>query len=273
MTTTQTEPRTVPYEVAADTYVVPWHLQAPPVGYFCMNSLVIRGVEPVIVDTGSPANRQQWLDTVFSLVEPEDVRWIFLSHDDRDHSGNLLPVLEACPNATLLTTWFSIGRMAEEWMTPLQRCRFLNEGDRVDVGDRTLVATRPPLFDNPTTRGLFDDRTGVYWAVDTFASPVPEPMEGVDDLSEDDFAEGQLLGARLVAPWHEWLDEGKFCAQVDRLESMPINVVASCHAPAIRSDRMPRACEVLRSLPSAAPWQPFTQADLEQWMAAAVPAG
>jgi glyoxylase-like metal-dependent hydrolase (beta-lactamase superfamily II) len=24
---------------------------------------------------------------VFSLVDPEDVRWIFLSHDDGDHIG------------------------------------------------------------------------------------------------------------------------------------------------------------------------------------------
>ena len=55
MTTTQTEPTSLPYEVAADTFVVPWHLHAPPVGYFCMNSLVVRGAEPVIVDTGSPA--------------------------------------------------------------------------------------------------------------------------------------------------------------------------------------------------------------------------
>src|SRR5438552_1226219 len=83
-----------------------------------------------------------------------DVRWIFLSHDDRDHAGNLLPVLAACPNATLLTNWFSIGRMAEEWMTPLDRCRFLNDGERLDIGDRTLSAIRPPLFDNPTTRGV-----------------------------------------------------------------------------------------------------------------------
>jgi flavorubredoxin len=26
---------------------------------------------------------------VFSLVDPKDVQWIFLSHDDVDHSGNL----------------------------------------------------------------------------------------------------------------------------------------------------------------------------------------
>jgi flavorubredoxin len=204
MLSIDTEATTKPYRVAEDTYIVPWQLLAPPVGYFCMNSLVIRGTEPTIVDTGAPANRSQWFETVFSLVEPDDVRWIFLSHDDRDHSGNLLPLLEACPNATLLTNWFSVGRMAEEWTTPLPRCRFLNEGNRIDIGDRNLFALRPPVFDNPTTRGIFDERTGVFWSVDAFASPVPTPVEWADQLSEDDYVQGQLLGARILAPWHAW---------------------------------------------------------------------
>jgi flavorubredoxin len=45
-------------------------------------------------------------------------RRLAISHDDRDHSGNLMAALEACPNATLLTTWYAVGRMADEWDTP-----------------------------------------------------------------------------------------------------------------------------------------------------------
>jgi flavorubredoxin len=77
--------------------------------------------QPIVVDTGSPANREQWLATVFNLVEPEDVRWVSLSHDDDDHAGNLFAALEACPNATLLTTWYSVGRMVQEPANRSQR--------------------------------------------------------------------------------------------------------------------------------------------------------
>jgi flavorubredoxin len=273
MTSAEVDLTMSPYRVADETFVVPWILEAPPVGLFCMNSLVIRGREPMIVDTGSPANRDEWLKNVWSLVDPQDVRWIFLSHDDRDHAGNLLPVLAACPNATLLTNWFSIGRMAEEWMTPLDRCRFLNDGERLEVGDRTVTAVRPPVFDNPTTRGLFDDRTGVYWSVDTFALPLSEPVEDADDVPDDDFTEGQLMGSRLVAAWHDWLDERKFNGYVDKVRSMPIEVVASCHSPAIRGARIDRAFELLRRLPGMEPWQPFAHQDLEQWLADMAPEG
>jgi len=47
--------------------------------------MVIRGKEPVLVETGSAVHRAEYFDAAFSIVEPKDVRWIFLSNDDRDH--------------------------------------------------------------------------------------------------------------------------------------------------------------------------------------------
>ena len=66
-----------------------------------LNSMVIRGKEPVVVDTGFAHSRDEFLADVFSVVEPEDIRWVFISHDDVDHTGNLNALMEAAPNATL----------------------------------------------------------------------------------------------------------------------------------------------------------------------------
>ena len=58
----------------------------------------------------------------------------------------------------------------------------MNDGESWRAGDRTLTAILPPLFDSPVTRGLYDDRTGVYWAADAFATPLPGPMNDVSEL-------------------------------------------------------------------------------------------
>ena len=164
MTFTPIAPTTYvpPTKVALDTYVI--HQVQPALGqplFVFINSMVILGDEPVIVDTGTPANRAQWLEDVFALVEPADVRWIFLSHDDVDHAGNLDEVLTSCPNARLVCNWAMVERHTNCFDFPLDRCHWVMDGETFDAGDRTLVALRPPVFDSPTTRGLFDPVTGV----------------------------------------------------------------------------------------------------------------
>ena len=98
-----------PSRIAADTWVI--HQVQPALGqplFVYLNSMVILGAEPMIVDTGTPANREQWLKDVFSIVDPNDVRWVYLSHDDVDHTGNLDQVMTECPNAQLVCNWAMI---------------------------------------------------------------------------------------------------------------------------------------------------------------------
>jgi glyoxylase-like metal-dependent hydrolase (beta-lactamase superfamily II) len=59
-------------------------------------------------------HRDSWFAQVESLVDLEDVRWIFVSHDDSDHVGNLHELLDRCPNATLVANFFMHERMAVE---------------------------------------------------------------------------------------------------------------------------------------------------------------
>src|SRR3954465_1724302 len=237
MTFTPIAPTTYvpPTEVAPDTFVI--HQVQPALGqplFVYLNSMVIRGREPGIVATGTPANREQWLKDAFTIVDPEDVRWVFLSHDDVDHSGNLEQVLDACPNAKLVCNWAMVERHTNCFNFPLERCHWIMDGESLDVGDRTLHAVRPPVYDSPTTRGLFDPTTGVYWAVDTFATPLPDYTMGVGDLDPDFWNEGLWLFALgAVSPWLMMLDLQKWGRYVDGVQGLDIKAIAACHSPVI----------------------------------------
>jgi flavorubredoxin len=261
---------TKPYEVADDTWVIPQLVFAPPIGYVYFNSALIRGSEPVVVDTGAPVHREDFLETLKTLVDPEDVRWIFLSHDDRDHAGNLMPLLEACPNATLLTTWFTVARMVEEWPISLRRCRFLDEDQSFEAGGRMLATIRPPFFDSPVTRALFDSSTGFFWSVDSFATSVPHAAQDVGELDRSDWEEGVRIVNCVNHPWHQWLDETKWGRHVDQVESLGINVIAGCHTPSITGATVAEAFRLIRKVPAATCWQVPDQAVLEAWCAAGV---
>src|SRR5215475_5921065 len=105
--------RAEPEQLAPDTWLI--HSVQEALGqplFVYLNSMVIRGKEPVIIDTNTIANRKQFLEDVFNIVEPKDVKWVYLSHDDVDHTGNLEQVMEACPNATIVGSWSMLERHA-----------------------------------------------------------------------------------------------------------------------------------------------------------------
>jgi flavorubredoxin len=241
-----------PLQVAEDTWLIR-QMQLAVIGplWVDLNSLVIKGAEPIIVDTGTPVNRRQWLQDVFSIVEPGDVRWIFLSHDDIDHSGNLREVAEACPNATLVNTWFFHERHACDFAFPKERCRWVNDGDSWRAGDRTLTAVLPPLFDSPVTRGLYDDRTGVYWAADSWAVPLPGPMDDVSELDPAAWQAGVEMFNTWNCPWCKMVDQAKYDQHVDRVQNLDIEVIASCHSPLIRRPQIDQAFSIIRGVPQA----------------------
>jgi flavorubredoxin len=228
-----------------------------------INSMVITGAEPVIVDTAVAVSRPGWLERVFSLVDPQDVRWIFLSHDDSDHTGNLVEVLDRCANATLVTNWFTMERMAGDVLLPFDRMRWVNDGETFDAGDREFVAVLPPIFDSPTTRGLYDTKTGVYWGSDAFALPVPHEIESIRELPPGMFREAFLAAQRMVSPWHRWMDPDKYQEHLDRVASFAPTVIASCHGVAMRGDEISSAYELLRELPYLPPIEWPVQQDLD----------
>ena len=165
-----------PFDVGGDAFVIPMHFQSPgaPLGV-SLNSMVWRGEQPAIVDTGIAAYREPWLDAVSNVVDLDDVKWIILSHDDVDHTGNLATAMAACPNATVVANWFLCERIAPDVEMDPHRLRWVDHGGTLDIGDRVLAFERPPLFDSPTTRAVFDTRSRVLWAADCFATPVEQP--------------------------------------------------------------------------------------------------
>ncbi len=261
-------PVTRPEAIAADTFLIPNLAPAPDGLFLPVNSMVIRGREPVIVDTGAPVHRDHWLEQVWSLVDPEDVRWVFLSHEDGDHTGSLDQVLEAAPQAKLVMNFFSMERLALERPVFPERMIWREPRESFDAGDRRLHLFLPPIFDGPATRGLYDDKTGVLWAVDTFAALTTGAVHHVDDLPNDLYEETFTFFNSLVSPWHQFLDPAKYNAHVDTIEALKPQAVASAHGPILVGDQIHDAFDRVRTLAGQPIIPPPGQEALDQLLAA-----
>jgi flavorubredoxin len=215
-----------------------------------INSLVLRSPEDtVLVDTGAATDRAAWWAQVESVVDPADVRWIFLSHDDIDHIGNLAEALDRCPDATVVTTWQLGRRLAAALDVPLARCRWLNDGERTHLGGREVVAVRPPAYDSPTTRGLYDVGSKVYWAADCFGLAVPHPVDDVSQLDRDVWDDGALRFGTLLSPWVTQVDPGRWRQAVSKVAALDLHALTGAHGPVIRRRDVDHALDLMDELP------------------------
>ena len=130
------------------------------------------------------------------------------------------------------------ARLIGDVELPLHRMRWLDQGESFDAGDRTLHLVRPPLFDSPATRGLFDPTTGVLWAVDTFGAMVQGAVLEADDADPDLYAGTFDAMNTWNTPWLEWVDPARFAAHVDTTASLAARGGGQRPRPVLRGDRI-----------------------------------
>ncbi|HEX2064089.1 MAG TPA: MBL fold metallo-hydrolase [Acidimicrobiales bacterium] len=242
-----------PYQAAADVHVLPTTAALPGIGVLPVNAYVLLAEEPVLIDSGLGADGEQFIDALTSIVDPGALRWVWLTHDDADHTGNIRRVFEVAPQARLATHAFSALRMASWWPVPLDRVHAIRPGDRLPVGDRTLRAVPPPLYDNPMSTGLIDEATGAFFSVDSFGALLPEPTQDAAEVPRDALAGGMRAWATSDSPWAHLLDRQLFGRVLDGVRRFQPSCILSSHLPAANGTSLEHFLEVLESVPDAEP--------------------
>lgn len=255
-----------PYKVADDTFVLPGALPVPGVGLLPINAMVIRGEQPMIIDTMTGVQREEFLEKVFSVVEPKDVKWLFISHEDRDHSGNLGDLLEQCTNAKVITNFLGLGKLSEGFQLDPEQVYFLNDGDSLDIGDRTVKAVRPPLFDSSATRGLFDPKTSTYFSADCFGTAVDEVVQYVDDIPAKDFEEGFFWMNRINHVWFHHIPPQVIEETAVHVRQLAPDRIVSGHGPVARNNPL-ELCDWITRIGDMEPIPMPSQEDFEKMLA------
>jgi flavorubredoxin len=256
------------YKAAPDVDVVSSTAEIPGFGKLAINAFVIHAEEPVLVDTGAVREGDDFMAALRTVIDPSDLRWIWLTHTDFDHIGSLRRLLEENERLRVVTTFLGVGIMGLTGEPlPMDRVYLANPGQAVDVGDRTLTAVKPPAFDNPITVGLRDDRSGILFSSDCFGALLDEVPECAEDLSDEALHQGQVFWATVDSSWLHKVDRAVFASDLDRIRALEPTMVLSSHLPPARGSSTERLLGALAAVPAAPAFVGPDQAALEQMLA------
>jgi glyoxylase-like metal-dependent hydrolase (beta-lactamase superfamily II) len=252
-----------PYRAAADIDVIPTYLPVPGMGVLPANSYLLHGSQPLLVDAGPGGAEDGFRAALEQLIDPAELRWLWLTHTDPDHIGGLAWLLDAAPRMRVITTFLAAGKLGGMHQpVPMDRMYWCNPGDTVHIGDRRLHALRPVSFDAPETTTAYDARTGVLFSADSFGALMQAPCDDADDIDSTDLADGLTLWSTIDAPWLAAVDRDRFSLSLDGLAHLGLTTVLSSHLPPAHG-MTDTLLGLLARVPEADPWQPPDQSALD----------
>jgi len=256
-----------PYQAAPDIHVLPSYFPLPGFGIVPINAFVLQAAEPVLVDTGITLLNEGFLPQLASVIDPQDLRWLWLTHDDQDHIGGLQQLLDELPGLRVITTYLGVGKLSLFRPLPLERVYLLNPGQSLSMGDRILTAVRPPTYDAPETTGFFDTKSGVFFSADSFGALVSEPADNAADIEPGKLREGLITWATIDSPWLQSVDPAKFMDSLNVVRKMAPQVILSSHLPVaqgMNDTLLDYLAHALTAHPFVGPDQPALEATLRQ---------
>lgn len=240
------------YAAGEDIVVLPFHEPAGPLGFLPIHAYLIKSREPILIDTGLYTQTEGFLEALWSEVEPDELRWIVVTHEDNDHAGNLAPIVERAPRAQVVLSFLSMLKYGRPDLLTPERVRIATPGEPLDLGGRLIDVVRPAVFDSAGTVTYFDRATGSLFSADTFGGLVPAPATDADALGAA-YLEGSAIFMSANSAWLHDADPAKFGRRVDVVRALAPAVLLPTHGCPLlgRTDEL---CDHLQGLPATEPF-------------------
>lgn len=220
-----------PLHISPTVSALPSYVPIPGLGMLPVNAYVVKSTAPVLIDTGLHADTNEFMAALRTVIDPRDLRWIWLTHVDQDHVGSLRRLLEEAPRAKVVTNFLGLGKLGLVAPPPLDRLHLLNPGQSIDAGDRTLFAVAPPTYDAPETMGVYDEKSRTFFSSDCFGALLQKPADNVEAVAPDALLEGQTLWATIDSPWLRHTSERWLADALSELRRMEPQTILSSHLP------------------------------------------
>src|SRR5690349_16753817 len=112
-------------KAADDIDVLTSSFPVPGLGLVPINAFVLKGTEPMLVDTCAGVQSTAFMAALRAVIDPVDLKWLWLTHTDFDHIGSIRPLLDENPDLRIITTFLGAGIMGLIDPLPMDRIYLL----------------------------------------------------------------------------------------------------------------------------------------------------
>jgi len=192
------------------------------------NSFFINAEKPALIETTKVSFWDTYLNKLKQVTSLEKIEYIILDHTEPDHSGNIVNLMKAAPNARVVGSGNAIrylGEMIDGEFPHL----IVKDGDTLDLGNKTLKFISAPNLHWPDSIYTYLVEDKVLFTCDSFGSHFCH--ESMFDDEVGDFTDAFTYYFDVILkPFSKFMVKA-----IDKIKDLPIDVICPGHGPILRS--------------------------------------
>ena len=189
------------------------------------NSYFIRGSEKnTLIDTVDPAMTDILMSNLTEL-KVKKLDYLIANHAEQDHSGTIMRVLDAYPQAKAVVTPKCKEMLIDLLLVPEERFITVNDGETVSLGDKTLEFIYTPWVHWPETMVTYLKEDRVLFSCDFFGSHLATTDLYVTDEGQV-YESAKRYYAEIMMPFRTIIQKN-----LEKIKDHAINIIAPSHGP------------------------------------------
>ena len=190
------------------------------------NSYLITDEKVCILDTADKRRADEWMENVKEALGDRKPDYLVISHMEPDHTGSIKAIAEMFPDMKIVGNTKTFAFYDQFFSYDISdRKLVVNEGDKLDLGSRSLTFTMAPMVHWPEVMMSYLSGDKVFFSADAFGK------FGTLDTDEDWACEARRYYFNIV---------GKYGAQVQavikKIDALDIKMICPLHGPILSDD-------------------------------------
>lgn len=193
--------------------------------------LICAGSKTALIDSVDPEKKHELLANLKKLKVTK-IDYIICNHAEQDHSGSIPFVLDAYPDAVVVTNDKCRDFLKDLLLIPEERFITVRDGETLSLGDKTLQFFLTPWVHWPETMVTYLMEDKVLFSCDFFGSHLASGSLFVKD-EHDVIKDAKRYFAEIMMPFRTAIRKN-----IETVEKLDIQYIAPSHGPVYNNPRI-----------------------------------
>ncbi|KYK28141.1 MAG: FprA family A-type flavoprotein [Theionarchaea archaeon] len=187
------------------------------------NAYVVKGEKTALIDTVDPTKAHELLANLTELQVTVD--YVIANHAEQDHSGSIPHVLEAYPEAKVVTNPKCKNMLTDLLLIPEEKFMVVNDGETLSLGGKTLEFILAPWVHWPETMFTYAKEDNILFTCDFLGSHLATSDLFVTDEAKV-YESAKRYYAEIMMPFRTSIK-----GHLKKVDALAPDIIAPSHGP------------------------------------------